>query len=136
MDNKARKFFFRQFFFFFIMINSVCLLFGKWLDEKKIDHIVLMGANLLLFITFLGSALMHIKAAQNKNPNVFIRSVMGASFIKLILLAIAACVYILVAGKEVSVYAVFSSMFLYIIYTLIEKKGLAKLQAESRDGKN
>ena len=70
------------------------------------------------------------------NPNVFIRGIMGASFIKLIVIAVAACIYILSAGDAVSPYAVFAAMLLYIIYTVIEKKGLTALQEKNNDSKN
>lgn len=135
METNTGKKIFIPLAIFFIIIIGACLLLGKWLDEKKIDHTVVMMANLLLFIIFISSAIVHIKAMKNSNPNVFVRSVMATSFIKLVVLAIAASIYILNAGDAINPYAIFAGMLLYIVYTVIEKKGLAALQVK-RNGEN
>lgn len=115
---------------FFIITEVIFFLAAQWFDANKIDHQVLLIANAVLFAVFSGSALFNLRSMQNKNPNVFVRSAMATSFLKLIILAGAAAVYILNAGESRSPYAIFVAMFLYIIYTVLEKKGLSKLQAK------
>ena len=135
MDTNTRKKIFIPLILFFIFINSTCMVLGKWLDDKKINHQVLMMANLLLAIIFISTAFVHVHAIKNPNPNVYVRSIMASSFIKLLLLAIAASIYILNAGDAISPYSIFASMLLYIVYTVIEKKGLAALQVK-KNGDN
>jgi len=60
--------FLRPLIIFFIAANALCLVFGVWLDAKGIDHIILMYANLILFLLTLVTSVMHIKAINNNNP--------------------------------------------------------------------
>lgn len=64
---------------------------------------------------------------KSSNPNVFIRTVMAGTFIKLLILATAALIYIFVAGENRSVYGVVSSLLLYVIYTVVETKTILEL---------
>lgn len=111
----------------FLAVNLVCLLTGSTLSAWKIDPRVLMAANLLLFIMAIVIINIMLKAMKNSNPNVFIRTVMGGTFIKLLILATAALIYIFVAGENRSVYGVVTSLLLYIIYTVVETKTILQL---------
>jgi hypothetical protein len=61
-----------------------------------------------------------LKALGNPNPNAVVRGVMAGTFLKLLVIAAAACIYLLVAKQTRSVNAVFVGMALYIIYTWME----------------
>lgn len=74
---------------------------------------------------------MFARALQNSNPNVFVRTVMATTFIKLMVIAFAVIIYFLVAKENKSVYAVIASMALYILYTIIEIKGAFRLNKTS-----
>ncbi|MBC7721791.1 MAG: hypothetical protein H7068_07170 [Pedobacter sp.] len=110
------------FVYLFIILNTIFLLFGKKLDAIKIDHVVVIGANILLFLISIITLIMHLKAVKNSNPNVFSRSIMGGMIIKLFGLGAAVVIYLIQAGKDMSVYAIFVSMFLYVLYTFLEVK--------------
>lgn len=110
------------FIYLFITLNTICLLFGKKLDAIKIDHLVVIGANILLFLISIITLTMHLKAVKNANPNVFSRSIMGGMIIKLFGLGAGLVIYLIQAGKNISVYAIFVSMFLYVLYTFLEVK--------------
>ena len=110
------------FVYLFIILNTIFLLFGNKLDAIKIDHFVVMGANILLFLISIVTLSMHLKAVKNPNPNVFSRSIMGGMIIKLFGLGAAVVIYLIQAGKDMSVYAIFASMFLYVLYTFLEVK--------------
>ena len=110
------------FVYLFIVLNTSLLLFGKMLDAIKIDHLVIIGANILLFLISIITLTMHLKAIKNANPNVFSRSIMGGTIIKMFGLGAAVVIYIIQAGKNMSVYAIFVSMFLYVLYTFLEVK--------------
>lgn len=107
-------------FIVFIIVNSMVLYFQQKLEHLKIDPLVVFTANCLLFVLSTLSLAMHTKTADKKNPNAAIRSVMAVTFIKLMVLAASAIIYLLVAGEKRSVYGVFVGMLLYIIYTFLE----------------
>ena len=81
-----------------------------------------------------GSAYLHIKAFYKPNPHAFLRSVLGATVLKLFVIAGAAFVYLLVAGEKKSIYAVLAGMVLYIVYTVVEMRGIVKMNKQENDG--
>ena len=120
----------------FVVITAAALLFGSKMDAKKIDHLVVIGANTLLFLLTAVIMFLHLKAAANPNPNVFVRSVMGGSAIKLLVIIIAIAVYLFTAGPGRSVYAIFVGMGLYVFYTAVEIKAVLQLLNQKKDGSN
>lgn len=118
-------------FILFIIINSFCFLFKNWLDAKNIDHLVLIGANCIMFVLSAIVYYMHKKAAQNKNPHAFVRSVMAGTFIKLVAIAIAVVIYLKLAEENKSVYAIVAGIGLYFIYTFIEVKSAQALNKKN-----
>ncbi len=114
----------------FLLFGIVCLLaFGlnTELSKWKIDYKVVAGANALLLLLSIISLTLHVKALANPNPNVFVRSVMLANILKLLGIAAAALIYISLSGKNTSTNAVFVCLFLYVIYTWVEKKATIRL---------
>lgn len=126
MNRKALNHF-RPITIVFILINAVCIIFGKQLDAKGIDHIVLIYANLLLFIITLITSFIHIKSSSSNNPYAFVRGVTLGSFIKLIAIAVSVVIYLFAAGPNRSIYAVAVAMLFYIVYTIFEVNGAMKL---------
>lgn len=106
------------------------MLFGTWLDEKKIDHTVLIYGNLLLFIITLIACYIYARALASDNAHAFVRSVMMVSFLKLMTIAISVFIYLIAAGESRSIYAVVVSMLFYIIYTVLEVGGAMKINRE------
>ncbi len=114
----------------FLLFGIVCLLaFGlnTELSKWKIDYKVVAGANALLLLLSIISLTLHVKALANPNPNVFVRSVMLANILKLLGIAAAALIYISLSGKNTSTNAVFVCLFLYVIYTWVEKRATIRL---------
>ena len=118
--------FFRPVIIFFIVINALCLTCDDWLDKKGIDHIVLMYANLILFLLTLIACYIHIRAIKNNNPYAFVRGVTLASLMKLLVIVVSVAIYFFTAETK-SVYAVITAMALYIVYTLFEVKGAMRI---------
>ena len=127
MDKLKLRKIFLPLLFLFIIINGSCFFLADWLDEKNINHLVLMGANVLLFFLAVLSIWMFARAVENPNPNVFVRTVMAATFIKLMVIAFATIIYFLLAKENKSLYAILVSMVLYILYTIIEIKGAFRI---------
>ncbi len=117
--------------FIFIAINAFCLIFKERLDERGVDHSVVQGANLILFSLAVVSAFMHYRAVSNSNPHAFVRSIMGATVLKLIIIAGSVFIYLYFSGSNKSIYAVLTGMGLYIIYTIFEVAGAFRLNKHS-----
>lgn len=117
-------------FIVFMAVNGFCTFFKNWLAEKGIDPVVLGFANVLLFLLSLGILLMQRRALKNPNPNVFIRSVMAGTFIKLIVIAVAVTTYLLMVGDQKNVFGIVGGMVLYLIYTVIEVRTATKLNRQ------
>lgn len=112
----------------FTVVIALSLLLKDSLAEKKIDYMVVVGANAVLFILSMISLVMHAKAAGNKNPNAFVRSIMAAYIIKLFGVATATFIYIQASTKETrSVNAIFIGLGLYVIYTWLEKRATLRI---------
>jgi hypothetical protein len=116
--------------YFFLLTGIFCEWCSGFLDAHQIDHRVLLGGDILLFALTIISILMFSNALKNSNPNVFIRSVMGSTFLKLMVLAISIAVYLYLAGPARSLYAVLWTMALYIFYTVIEVRGVLKMNKQ------
>ncbi len=114
----------------FILINAVCFALGNTLNTKGIDHIVLLGANLLLFLLTLITCSIHTRSVFNNNPNAFVRGVMLSSFIKLMVIAASVVIYLIVADEKRSIPAIAIAMFFYILYTILEVKGAMRINRE------
>lgn len=124
-----------RFFILFIVVIVLAMVFAAWLDNHKINHLVVISANALLLVFTGSNMLLQVKAMANPNPNVFVRSVMGGTFAKMFLLLIIMAVYLFAAGANRSIYAVLVSAGLYVAYTAIEVKGLLELNKKT-NGKN
>ena len=112
----------RPVYILFIIINIVPIIFSNTLDACKINVNVVIAANLLLFIISMFNLYFQSKNINNPNRSAVIRGVMAGTFLKLMGLAAATLIYLVVAGANRSVNAVFVGMGLYIIYTWLEVK--------------
>lgn len=111
----------------FLVVSAVSVFMKDKFAAWNIDYLVVLGANTLLFLLSVLSLVLHIRALTKPNPQVFVRTVMLANIIKLLGLAAAALIYISVAKKSTSANAVFAGLFLYIVYTWVEKRATIAL---------
>jgi hypothetical protein len=70
---------------------------------------------------------MQKRASRNTNPNVFVRSVMGGTMIKMAVCIVAIAIYAFAFKSSFSKMSVFASMFLYLIYLAVEVSLATKL---------
>ena len=98
------------------------LVLAPQLQIIKINANVVMVANTILFFIALITLLLHIKSLQSTNARLFVNSVMLSMLIKFIIIGIAVLTYSYKAGSAKSIYAIYTSMLLYIFYTLLEVK--------------
>lgn len=96
-----------------------------WL-KYSIDKNVLLGANLLFMSTGVLVFFMQKNALSNKNPNVFIRSVMAGMMIKMFSTILAVLAYVVIVGPNYDKKAVFISLFMYLLYLAAEVTAISK----------
>jgi len=110
----------RAVIYLLLIVSIVLAFFWKTAVELKIDPIVVISANLILFAFSVVNIYFQSRNIHNPNPNAVIRGVMAGMFLKLFGLAAAAVIYLFAAGAGRSVNALFVSMGLYILYTWLE----------------
>jgi len=110
----------RAVIYLLLIVSIVLAFFWKTAVELKIDPIVVISANLILFAFSVVNIYFQSRNIHNPNPNAVIRGVMAGMFLKLFGLAAAAVIYLFAAGAGRNVNALFVSMGLYILYTWLE----------------
>lgn len=111
----------------FTLISGLLVTFSAALKSKGFDIEVLVYANILLMLVSLVAFFLQARALDNKNPNVFIRSVMGGMMMKMFICVIAVFVYVSMAGSTYNKRSLFAALFLYLIYLAIEVGVLMKM---------
>jgi lysylphosphatidylglycerol synthetase-like protein (DUF2156 family) len=111
----------------FIFVNSFLFTAKNLLLKWNIDRDVVITANLIFFVVSLLVFTMQRKALSNPNPHVFVRSVMGGMMLKMFVCIIAVIIYVVAAGKGYNKPGVFASLFLYLIYLVVEVAVIMKL---------
>lgn len=117
--------FFKNAIPFIVLFGIIMLLlvaFTTQLKAIKINASVVMIANALLFFIALITLLLHVQSIQSTNARQFVNSVMLSMLVKFVVIGIAVLIYAYKAGNAKSVYAIYTSMILYIFYTLLEVK--------------
>ena len=106
----------------FLVINGLVFALGSTLKNAGVDTAVLLVGNLVLFLIFLVSLLLHLNSAGSQSTHVFMRNVYSGMLLKLFGGATAAFLYIYLARDGVNKPALFACMFLYFLYTILELK--------------
>ena len=116
----------------FVTVTLIFMVAAKFWDSIGVNHWVVVCSNLLLFIISLITIWMHLQAIKNPNPNVFTRSVMGSTVLKLFALGVSVMIYLIIAGSQKSIYAIFIGMILYMIYTAFDVKAALQLNKKQQ----
>ncbi len=111
----------------FVFISSFLIVFREFLGKKGIDSSVLLVANGLLFILSVITFYIQRRGLNTTNPHVFVRSVIGSMIIKMFLCIIILFVYFSVSGDAFNKKAVFVSLFLYLLYLVVEVSAVMKM---------
>ena len=115
----------------FIILSGLLLVFSKSLQEKNVDTTVLLAANGLFFILNIIVFLTQKKAIGHSNANVFVRTVIAGMMIKMFACAIAVLAYVVLTGPGYNKKAVFISLFIYLIYLVVEVGTIIRLNKRS-----
>ena len=136
MQSTSRKPF-KPVYLLFTFVTLICIIWAKRLAIAGVDNEVIIIGNVLLFALAMLTLYMHTKAAKNSNPNVLVRSIMGAMLLKMMVVGTTAIIYVLVAKQNRNLPAIFVLMGLYLVYLVIEVKVALQLnKKEPADGRN
>jgi len=113
----------------FLLVLGLLGIGWNKLPAKQINPWVVLVANALLLGIALLNIAFHRASLQKKNPQAVLRSVMGATMVKLFVLAALVIIYLVSAGSARSIYALIVSMGLYIIYSWLETKILLQMKS-------
>lgn len=111
----------------FLTLTALILAANFLYTQGGINYLVVMGANCVFFLISLFVFRMQFLAMYNKNPNVFIRSVMGGTIIKMFGCLAAVIVYYLISRPAFNKPAVYIGMIIYVIYLVVEVRTIMKL---------
>jgi hypothetical protein len=120
-------------FLLFVSMNALAIVFRNRLERSGFDVDLLLIANLVLCaLTFFSFYILY-KGMKASTTAGFLKSVYGSFLLKLIFVAGLVFGYVMIQKAEVNKASLISSMFLYLVYTFVETRGLLKL---SRLNKN
>ena len=106
---------------------SASFISGKgWLLKNGIDPTLVVLANLILFAVSMAAYFILQRSLRSSNPHAFVRSVNAGFIIKFMVIAIAAFIYIYMAGKNLNKPGLLLCAGIYIIYTTVETMALMK----------
>jgi hypothetical protein len=111
----------------FAIVNLLGFLLPGPLDSLDVNVEVLLLGNLFVSSITLFSFWMLFRGLKASSTHSFMTSVYGSFIIKLVVSALIVVSYAKKAGSEMNTPGVFASMFLYLIYTFLEIKGLLDL---------
>jgi len=115
----------------FLILTFFILSSSKFLSSNYIDANLLIMSNAFFLLISLISMAIQAKGLKNKNPNVFIRSVMSGMILKMFCSMIAVVIYVYASGKQFNKRGVFISLFIYLIYLATEVYTVMKLNKKS-----
>jgi hypothetical protein len=122
------------FILLFIILNCFFLVGKNWLIKKGVDHEVLIGGNLVLFLATALSFYVYLRSMKSSSAGASVRGMYGSFMIKFFVCLIAAFAYMLAAKKNVNKPALIICMGLYIVYTAMEVSALQKLLKQKKNG--
>ncbi len=125
----SRKSFSPVFLLFFIF-TAFLIGFRAKLEQWGFDIEVMLIGNLVLCVITLLSFYMLNKGMKATSTAGFLRSVYGSFMIKLFLVAALVFGYVFINKENINKPALFTCMFLYLVYTFVEIRGLLKLSKE------
>jgi RsiW-degrading membrane proteinase PrsW (M82 family) len=110
----------------FIVLVSFILSADKLWVKYDVDKNVLLAANVLFLTMALLVFFMQKKAMDNKNPNVFVRSVIAGMMIKMFGTMIAVLIYVTIISKVYNTKAIFIALLMYLVYLGAEVMAISK----------
>ena len=103
--------------------------FALWKSIPEYSFMTLEIANTVMAILSLSTYIAVIRQVD-KRPQAFVRGVMSASFVKLMVCMVSILVYVLLYRAHIHKPSVFVMFGIYAIYTILETTQLSKIARE------
>lgn len=116
----------------FVLINFSVFFFSTSLVKNNIDVNVLYVGNLLMFVISIISFFIQQKGMYNKNPHVFVRSVMSGMMLKMAVCILAVFAYVYSSGTTYNKRGIFIALFFYLIYLATEVYVIMKMNKNKK----
>jgi hypothetical protein len=123
----------RPLLIFFVIVTTFCITGKGWLQKNGVDRDVLIIGNMVLFLVSLSGFLITNKSLRSSNTHTFLRALYGSFILKFFVVAAAAFIYFMMAGKNLNKPALFICGGLYIIYSAIEVSSLMKILKKKKN---
>ena len=107
-------------FIVYLAITLFSIVTKNRLEAMQVDVAVVRVANTFLLILSIFSLLFQYRGMQDANPNVFIRRVMGSLLLKMLVCVGAILMYHFLSGGQMNNRAILVSLFLYLVYLIVE----------------
>jgi len=120
----------------FLVVGIFILVFRKNLEQYGFDWQVLSGGNLYIYLVTAISIHLLNKGLHAGNTHAFLRNAYSGILLRLFALALAAFIYILVAGKNLNKPALFACMGFYLIYSFVEMYIIMKESNRKKNAEN
>ena len=112
------------------VLTIICReVFAGWLEGMQVSLKVLTIGNILLFLLTLFTIAFQKKALDNKNPNVFIRSIMSSMLVKMLAVAGGVIIYVKANVGTFSKGGIFAVLVLYLFYLAAEVYTVMKMNS-------
>ncbi len=111
----------------FVAVNLLGITFYTNLASIGIDADVFLVGNLFVCAITVLSFWMLIRGMKAKTTSGFLSSVYSSFLIKLVISGLLVVAYAKLKGAAMNSPAIFSSLFLYLLYTFLEVRGLLAL---------
>ena len=119
----------------FVVVNLMGFLAPAPLGSLDVNVEVLLLGNLLVCSLTLFSFWMLNKGLKASATHAFMSTVYGSFILKLVVAALVVVVYAKIKGAAMNNSGIFACLFLYLVYTFLEIKGLLLLINKDGDVK-
>lgn len=110
------------------LVLSLVILAGKlFYHTGQVDYGVVLFFNCLFFLSGLLVFRMLYRAMQHSNPNVFVRTVMAGTMLKMGICIVAVIGYYFVSRPAFNKPAVYAGMIIYVVYLVIVVRTVMQL---------
>lgn len=121
------------FIILFLLIAGLLLGSSATLKQYHIDGSVLTWANYIFFFLSVISVFIHRLGIANKNPHVFVRSVMSSMLVKMFACIIFVVIYVTRSGEHFNKRSVIIALFIYLLYLAAEVFVLMRMHKNSKE---
>jgi len=111
----------------FVAVNLIGITFYSNLATIGLDSDVFLVGNLFVCAITVLSFWMLLRGMKARTTAGFLSSVYSSFLIKLVISGLLVVAYAKLKGAAMNTPAVFSSLFLYLLYTFLEVRGLLAL---------